>query len=91
MAKIEEIMDQLQTLTLLEAAELVEKIEETFGVDASAGGGMMMMPGAAAGGGDAADAARKVCGVHVARRVTEAAAGQSQTAEKSCRWWRHGG
>ena len=34
MAKIEEIMEQLQTLTLLEAAELVEKIEETFGVDA---------------------------------------------------------
>jgi large subunit ribosomal protein L1 len=57
MAKIEEIMEQLQTLTLLEAAELVEKIEETFGVDASAGGGMMMMPGAAAGGGDAAEAA----------------------------------
>ena len=30
MSKIDEIMDQLQTLTLLEAAELVEKIEETF-------------------------------------------------------------
>jgi large subunit ribosomal protein L7/L12 len=59
MAKIEEIMEQLQTLTLLEAAELVEKIEETFGVDASAGGGMMMMPGAAAGGGDAAEAAEE--------------------------------
>jgi large subunit ribosomal protein L7/L12 len=59
MSKIEEIMEQLQTLTLLEAAELVEKIEETFGVDASAGGGMMMMPGAAAGGGDAAEAAEE--------------------------------
>ena len=46
-------MEQLQALTLLEAAELVEKIEETFGVDASAGGGMMMMaatPGGADGG-----------------------------------------
>ena len=30
MSKIDEIMEQLQTLTLLEAAELVEKIEETF-------------------------------------------------------------
>ena len=53
MAKVDEIMEQLQTLTLLEAAELVEKIEETFGVDASAGGGMMMMaaaPGGADGG-----------------------------------------
>ena len=50
MAKVDEIMEQLQTLTLLEAAELVEKIEETFGVDASAGGGgMMMMPAGAPG------------------------------------------
>lgn len=46
-------MEQLKTLTLLEASELVEKIEETFGVDASAGGGMMMMAGAPAGGGAA--------------------------------------
>jgi large subunit ribosomal protein L7/L12 len=45
--KIETIMQQLETLTLLEAAELVEKIEKTFGVDASAGGGMMMAPAAA--------------------------------------------
>jgi large subunit ribosomal protein L7/L12 len=44
--KIETIMQQLETLTLLEAAELVEKIEKTFGVDASAGGGMMMAPAA---------------------------------------------
>ena len=55
-AKIDEIMEQLKTLTLLEASDLVEKIEETFGVDASAGGGMMVMPGAAAGGGGAAAA-----------------------------------
>lgn len=45
--KIETIMQQLETLTLLEAAELVEKIEKTFGVDASAGSGMMMMAPAA--------------------------------------------
>jgi|Transcript_10680 large subunit ribosomal protein L7/L12 len=45
-SKIGTIMEQLQSLTLLEAAELVEKIEETFGVDASAGGGMMMMASA---------------------------------------------
>tara|TARA_B100000795_G_C22798895_1_gene440767 strand:+ start:2887 stop:3273 length:387 start_codon:yes stop_codon:yes gene_type:complete len=42
--KIDQIVEQLKTLTLLEASELVSKIEETFGVDASsAGGGMMMM------------------------------------------------
>ena len=42
--KIDQIVDDLKTLTLLEASELVTKIEETFGVDASAsaGGGMMM-------------------------------------------------
>jgi len=48
------IIEQLKSLTLLEAAELVSQIEETFGVDASApaGGGMMMaaMPGGGAGG-----------------------------------------
>ena len=42
--KIDQIVENLKTLTLLEASELVTKIEETFGVDASAavGGGMMM-------------------------------------------------
>nr|YP_009684577.1 ribosomal protein L12 [Pseudopedinella elastica]QDR24663.1 ribosomal protein L12 [Pseudopedinella elastica] len=53
--KIDTIMEQLETLTLLEAAELVKKIEDTFGVDASAGGGMMMMAGPADGGGAAAE------------------------------------
>ena len=33
--KIANILDQLKTLTLLEAAELVGAIEETFGVDTS--------------------------------------------------------
>jgi large subunit ribosomal protein L7/L12 len=33
--KIEEIISQLKVLTLLEASELVTKIEETFGVNAS--------------------------------------------------------
>lgn len=47
--KIDEILEQLKTLTLIEASELVNKIEETFGVDASAGGGMMMMPGSSGG------------------------------------------
>nr|YP_009182467.1 50S ribosomal protein L12 [Costaria costata]ALF63011.1 50S ribosomal protein L12 [Costaria costata]QWK43886.1 ribosomal protein L12 [Costaria costata]WAM62417.1 50S ribosomal protein L12 [Costaria costata] len=41
--KISTLIDELKTLTLLEAAELVKAIEETFDVDASAGGGVMMM------------------------------------------------
>ena len=42
--KITQIVEELKTLTLLEASELVTQIEETFGVDASAssGGGMVM-------------------------------------------------
>ena len=54
-AVVDDIMDKLKGLTLLEASELVKEIEDTFGVDASAGGGgMMMAMPAAAGGGDAA-------------------------------------
>jgi len=34
--KITQIVEELKTLTLLEASELVSAIEETFGVDASA-------------------------------------------------------
>ena len=51
------IIEQLKSITLLEAAELVSQIEETFGVDASApvGGGMMMAAGPAAGAADAAE------------------------------------
>ena len=49
--KITQIIEELKTLTLLEASELVSQIEETFGVDASAsvGGPAMVMaaPGAA--------------------------------------------
>nr|YP_011006537.1 50S ribosomal protein L12 [Halosiphon tomentosus]WAM63682.1 50S ribosomal protein L12 [Halosiphon tomentosus] len=41
--KISTLIEELKTLTLLEAAELVKAIEETFDVDASAGGGVMMM------------------------------------------------
>jgi len=48
--KIDQIVEDLKTLTLLEASELVTKIEDTFGVDASAsaGGGVMAAAPAAA-------------------------------------------
>jgi large subunit ribosomal protein L7/L12 len=47
-----EILEKLKTLTLLEAAELVAQIEETFGVDASApvGGAVVMAAAGATGG-----------------------------------------
>lgn len=41
--KIDQILEQLKTLTLFEASELVSKIEETFGVDASASAGPAMV------------------------------------------------
>ena len=49
-AKTDEILEQLKSLTLLEAAELVKQIEEAFGVSAAApvGGMMMAAPAAAA-------------------------------------------
>jgi large subunit ribosomal protein L7/L12 len=49
-ATTDQILEQLKSLTLLEAADLVKQIEEAFGVSAAApAGGMMMMagPGAA--------------------------------------------
>jgi len=47
-SKIDNIIQDLKSLTLLEAAELVKEIEDVFGVDASASnsGMMMMSPGA---------------------------------------------
>ena len=42
--KITQIVEELKTLTLLEASELITQIEETFNVDASASaGGTMVM------------------------------------------------
>ena len=45
--KINQIVDELKTLTLLEASELVTAIEETFGVDASAAAGGAVVMAAA--------------------------------------------
>jgi len=49
-AKIDNIIEELKTLTLLEASELVKAIEETFGVSAAApvGGLVVAAAGAAA-------------------------------------------
>ena len=58
MGKVEEIIEQLKSLTLLEAADLVKQIEETFDVSASASVGavgMMMAPGAGGAGEEAAE------------------------------------
>lgn len=51
MTKINSILEELKSLTLLEAAELVKCIEETFDVDASAAStsNMLVMPDASSG------------------------------------------
>jgi large subunit ribosomal protein L7/L12 len=60
MADIQAIVDQIKSLTLLEASELVKAMEETFGVSAAAAAvAVAPAAGAAAGGGDAAAAAEE--------------------------------
>ena len=56
MADLDKIVEQLSSLTLLEAAELTKKLEEAWGVSAAAPVAMGMMPGMAMGGAAAAPA-----------------------------------
>ncbi|MGH9717682.1 MAG: 50S ribosomal protein L7/L12 [Candidatus Acidiferrales bacterium] len=52
-SKVEGILEEIKGLTLLEAADLVKKMEETFGVSAAAAA-PVVMAGAAAGAAGAA-------------------------------------
>lgn len=54
MADLQKIMDELSSLTIMQAADLVKQLEEKWGVKAASGGGMMMAMAPAAGGGAAA-------------------------------------
>jgi large subunit ribosomal protein L7/L12 len=47
--KVESILEEIKGLTLLEASDLVKKMEETFGVSAAAAAPVMMAGGAAGG------------------------------------------
>jgi large subunit ribosomal protein L7/L12 len=57
MADLQKIVDELSTLTVLEAAELAKLLEEEWGVSAAAP--VAMMAAGAAGGGEAAAAEEK--------------------------------
>ena len=48
MAKVDTILEEIKGLTLLEAADLVKKMEEAFGVSAAAAAPMAMASGAPA-------------------------------------------
>jgi large subunit ribosomal protein L7/L12 len=58
MSKVETILEEIKGLTLLEASDLVKKMEETFGVSAAAAT-VVAAGGGTAGGGAAAPAEEK--------------------------------
>lgn len=61
MADLNKIIEDLETLTVVEAAELVKQLEDKWGVKAASGGGMdpaMLAAMAGAGGGGEAAAAQ---------------------------------
>jgi len=49
-SKVETILEEIKGLTLLEASDLVKKMEEAFGVSAAAAAPVVMAGGAAAAG-----------------------------------------
>jgi len=57
-SKVETLLEQIKGLTLLEASELVKKMEEAFGVSAAAAA-PVVVAGGAPGGGAAAPAEEK--------------------------------
>jgi large subunit ribosomal protein L7/L12 len=52
-SKVESILEELKGLTLLEASDLVKKMEEAFGVSAAAAAPVMVAGGGAGAGGGA--------------------------------------
>jgi large subunit ribosomal protein L7/L12 len=52
-SKVESILEEIKGLTLLEASDLVKKMEEAFGVSAAAAAPVMVAGGGAAAGGGA--------------------------------------
>jgi large subunit ribosomal protein L7/L12 len=59
MADLEKLVDELSSLSLLEASELTKMLEEKWGVSAAAPMAMGMMPMGAAGGGAAEEVEEK--------------------------------
>jgi len=90
-AKLEKLVEELSTLSVLEAAELVKALEEKWGVSAAA---PMAMAAVAAGGGAAAEAveektefdviikdagAKKIDVIKVIRQLTSLGLGEAKT------------
>src|SRR5512134_509639 len=92
MADLNQLVDQLSTLSVLEAAELVKKLEEKWGVSAAAPVAMAAMPGGA--GAAAAEpveektefdvvikdaGAKKIDVIKVIRQLTSLGLGEAKT------------
>lgn len=90
MAELNQIVDQLSTLSVLEAAELVKKLEEKWGVSAAAPMAMAM-PGAAAAAAEPVEektefdvvikdaGAKKIDVIKVIRQLTSLGLGEAKT------------
>ena len=81
MSKIDDLLQQIGSLTVLEAAELKDRMEETFGVTAAAPMAVAVAPGAAGDGAEeeqtefdvmlTAVGDKKIQVIKVVRQVTE--------------------
>ena len=91
MADLNQIVEQLSTLSVLEAAELVKKLEEKWGVSAAAPMAMAAMPGAAAAAAEPVEektefdvvikdaGAKKIDVIKVIRQLTQLGLGEAKT------------
>jgi large subunit ribosomal protein L7/L12 len=90
-ANLDQIVDQLSTLSVLEAAELVKKLEEKWGVSAAAPVAMAAMPGAGAAPAEPVEektefdvvikdpGAKKIDVIKVIRQLTSLGLGEAKT------------
>src|SRR5919112_2220232 len=91
MAELNQIVDQLSTLSVLEAAELVKLLEEKWGVSAAAPMAMAAAPGAGAAAAEPVEektefdvvikdpGAKKIDVIKVIRQLTSLGLGEAKT------------
>ena len=89
--KLEKLVDELSTLSVLEAAELVKKLEEKWGVSAAAPVAMAAMAGAGAAAAEPVEektefdvvikdaGAKKIDVIKVIRQLTNLGLGEAKT------------
>jgi len=89
--KLDKLVEELSTLSVLDAAELVKKLEEKWGVSAAAPVAMAAMPGAAAAAAEPVEektefdvvikdpGAKKIDVIKVIRKLTQLGLGEAKT------------